>query len=29
MWGQDVYLETELVFTAAGRPRIASDGSSG
>jgi N-methylhydantoinase A/oxoprolinase/acetone carboxylase beta subunit len=29
MWGQDVYLETELVFTAAGRPSIASDGSSG
>jgi N-methylhydantoinase A/oxoprolinase/acetone carboxylase beta subunit len=21
-WGQDVYLETELVFTAAGRPRV-------
>jgi len=24
-WGQDIYLETELVFTAAGRPRVAID----
>ena len=26
MWGQDIYLETELVFTATGRPSLATTG---